>query len=204
MVDALEPIASNVSAAMRRVPRHRFVPADLRRSAYEDEPLPLSHGEATISAPHMVAIQLEWAELTSGLSVLEVGTGSGYLAALVAELIRPGGSFLGIEIDPVLAEDAGRRLAELGYQEVEVRAGDGSLGAPDRAPFDRIIVSCAAPSILPAWKEQLSADGRVVAPVGGSFEQTWVRWRETVSGGRLEKGPACRFVPLKERARRHI
>ena len=204
MVDLLGPLEPRVARVMREVPRHRFVPSEDQDRAYDDEPLPLRYGGATISAPHMVAIQLEWADLAPGLRVLEVGSGSGYLLALLHELVRPGGVVVGVEVEPRLVEGARRALDELGSTDVEIRIGDGAEGVPDRAPFDRIVVSCATPEILPAWRAQLRPDGTVVAPVGGSLEQRWVRWRNRPSGAPLEEGPACRFVPLLRAPRRHI
>jgi protein-L-isoaspartate(D-aspartate) O-methyltransferase len=204
MIKVAGPMPSAVARVMRRVPRHRFVPANLRSMAYEDEPLPLPFGEATISAPHMVACQLEWAELTPGLSVLEVGSGSGYLLALLAELVRPGGTVLGVELDAGLVRISQRALGAHDYPEVAVRQGDGSVGAPDLAPFDRIVVSAATPEIEPAWKAQVRAHGTVTAPVGNRFEQVLVRWRNTGGEGTWDEGPACRFVPLQSRPVRVI
>lgn len=197
MVALLGPLPPKVADVMRRVPRHRFVAPEYASMAYEDEPLPLSEG-ATISAPHMVAYQLEWAELAPGLKVLEIGAGLGYLAALMAQLVSPSGRVDAIELDPRLAEEAGRRARELGETPlVTIHAGDGSHGLPERAPFDRIVVSCATPEIFPEWVEQLTPDGTVTAPVGDLWQQTMVRARRTAAGVRKENGPSVRFVPLQ-------
>ena len=204
MVKVAGPMPPAIARVMRRVPRHRFVPPNLRSVAYEDEPLPLPYGDATISAPHMVACQLEWAELRPGLSVLEIGSGSGYLLALLSELVRPGGTVRGIELDEGLVRLSRRALADLGYPEVGVQPGDGRLGAPERAPFDRILVSAATSEIEPAWKAQLRPQGTVTAPIGNRFEQVLVRWRNIGNEGSWEEGPACRFVPLKSRPVRVI
>jgi len=204
LVRKLGPIPKPIAEAMGRVPRHLFVPPEFRTEAYEDEPLPLPYGEATISAPHMVALQLEWSELRPGFSVLEVGSGSGYLCALIAELVRPQGRVLGLELLPGLADLARETLRSLGYAEVEIRSGDGRPGAPDRAPFDRILVSCACPEIESEWKHQVREGGTVVAPVGGRYEQTLLRYRRHGDSGEVEEGPACRFVPLQRRFRRAI
>jgi protein-L-isoaspartate(D-aspartate) O-methyltransferase len=202
MVAALGRLPPRIARAMQRVPRDRFLPLAVRHLAYEDEPVPLDAPESTISAPHMVAIQLEAAALRQGQAVLEVGSGSGYLLALLAELTSPGGTIVGIEIDPGLVERSRATLASLGYAAVAtVRLGDGRAGAPDVGPFDRIIVSCAAREVESAWREQLAPGGRIVAPIGGPWSQT------LVSVGRDPEerpvlGPECRFVPLRaERGR---
>jgi protein-L-isoaspartate(D-aspartate) O-methyltransferase len=196
MVAKLGPLPPAVADAMRHIPRHRFVPPEYDSMAYEDEPLPIS-GSATISAPHMVAFQLEWSELKPGLKVLEIGSGLGYLAALMGELTAPSGTIDAVEIDPHLAEEARRRMEQLGlHDRVAVHALDGSAGLPQRAPFDRIVVSCAAPEIFPEWIAQLSAGGIVTAPVGDRWEQTMIRVRRTPGGPTKEAGPRVRFVPL--------
>ena len=200
MVAELGGMPARIADAMRRVPRHRFVPDRYRAAAYADEPLPLPYGDATISAPHMVALQLEFAELAPGLRVLEVGVGFGYLAALMAELVAPGGSVYGIDIEPGLVREARRRLDATGYGDrVHVRLGDGAEGWREAAPFDRIVVSCATRGLVDAWREQLSRRGTIVAPVGTAGEQELVRYRAGSPPDRLEPGPRCRFVPLRRR-----
>jgi protein-L-isoaspartate(D-aspartate) O-methyltransferase len=197
MVDAIEPLEPRVAAAMRRVPRHRFVPAAVADEAYDDTPLPLGPARSTISAPHMVGIALEWAELTPGLRVLELGSGSGYLAALTAELIRPGGHVIGLELIRSLARDSANILSQLGYADsVEIHAADARLGWPPGAPYDRILVSFATPEIFPEWTEQLATPGTLLAPVGPATGQVFRRLRRTPDGDRLEDGPAVIFVGL--------
>jgi protein-L-isoaspartate(D-aspartate) O-methyltransferase len=162
----------DVLRAMRAVPRHEFVPADLQAQAYEDHPLPIGYGQ-TISQPYIVAWMTELLELKPGEKVLEIGTGSGYQAAVLAEL----GSVevYSIEIVPELATSAGQRLQELGYAGVHVRQADGYYGWPEQAPFDAIIVT-AAPDHLPApLAAQLAEGGRLVIPIGppGWYQSLW-------------------------------
>lgn len=198
MVRGLGAIDPRVAAAMRRVPRHRFVSAGLRRDAYADEPLPLGRGAPTISAPHMVAYQLEWAELRPGLAVLEVGSGSGYLAALLAELVAPGGLVDAVEVEPELVERSSALLRSLGYGErIRVHLADGRLGWPAAAPFDRIVVSAASPEFAAAWRDQLAERGILIAPLGTRFEQRMVKLSRTSGKERIEEGPAVRFVSLR-------
>jgi protein-L-isoaspartate(D-aspartate) O-methyltransferase len=203
MVRALGPLPPAVAEAMRRVPRHAFVPAEYRELAYADEPVPLPYGAATVSAPHMVALMLEEARLRPGDSVLEVGAGFGYLAAAVAELVGPSGRVTAMEIEPGLAREAERRLRANGYADrVVVLTGDGREGAPARAPFDRILISCATSEISPVWLEQLAPLGLLLAPVGDAWEQTLVRVTQGPSGPTTEPLVACRFVPLRGENRR--
>ncbi|MHB9150149.1 MAG: protein-L-isoaspartate(D-aspartate) O-methyltransferase [Thermoleophilia bacterium] len=183
---------AEVLAAMARVPRHRFVGEASRWAAYEDEPLPIGSGQ-TISQPYMVARMTELAQVDRESRVLEVGTGSGYQAAVLAELA---GHVWSIERHPELAERAREILAELGYSNVHVLVGDGSLGLPEEAPFDGIVVTAAAPEVPAALLEQLADGGRLVIPVGASFGQRLrvVRRRglDFVETDVL----GCRFVPL--------
>jgi protein-L-isoaspartate(D-aspartate) O-methyltransferase len=197
MVRALGTLPAGVAAAMRSVPRHRFVSAELWDEAYQDTPLPLGNDTSTISAPHMVALQLEWAELSPGLHVLEVGSGSGYLLALLAELVRPGGRVVGVELDSALAASSRSTLAGLGYQAtVEVVAADGRSGWPAAAPYDRVVVSAATPRVCIAWLEELSASAVLIAPIGPPIRQVLQRLRRTTAGDLWEEGPECRFVSL--------
>ena len=197
MVRSLGPLPTAIAEAMRSLPRHTFVEPTWRRDAYTDRPLPLPGSEATISAPHMVALQLEWCEPFSGANVLEVGAGSGYLACLIARLSAPGGRVEALELDRQLARFATENVRANGYAgPVRVHAADGVDGWSASAPFDRIVVSCATPSLLPAWREQLRDGGLIVAPVGDAWEQVLVRWRKHGASGETEEGPACRFVPL--------
>jgi len=181
-----------VLAAMERVPRHLFVPEHIRHLAYDDTPLPIGHGQ-TISQPYIVALMTQALELDGDEKVLEVGTGSGYQTAILCELAR---EVFSVERIPELAEGAKERLAELGYRNVRIRVGDGSLGWPEEAPFDRIIVTGALPKLPdPLW-EQLADGGRLVAPIGGRFEQ--YLWLYVKEGGRPRRRALCpcSFVPI--------
>ena len=180
-----------VLAAMRKVPRHEFVPAAVRNAAYEDGPLPIGHGQ-TISQPYVVAVMTELAEPAPTSRVLEVGTGSGYQAAVLAEVAR---EVYTIEILAPLADEAGRTLARLGYDRVHVRHGDGHRGWPEASPFDAILVAAAAPEVPRALLEQLAPGGRLVMPVG-DFDQELQVHRKTPEGIRLERAFPVRFVPL--------
>jgi protein-L-isoaspartate(D-aspartate) O-methyltransferase len=181
-----------VLAAMRAVPRHEFVPAAARAKAYDDEPLPIGGGQ-TISQPYIVAVMTELAAVGPGDRVLEIGTGSGYQAAVLAELTR---EVYTIEIDAELARTAAARLARLGYGRVHVRTGDGRRGWPEAAPFDAILVTAAASAVPPALVEQLAGGGRLVAPVGQGEDQVLEVHRRTPEGIRVERHLDVRFVPL--------
>ena len=181
-----------VLEAMRRVPRHLFVTEALRERAYDDTPLPISERQ-TISQPYMVALMAEALELEEGARVLEVGTGSGYEAAVLAELCA---DLYSVERIPALAERARRLLESLGYRNVHIRVGDGSLGWPQAAPFVGIVVSAAAPRIPRPLVEQLAMGGRLVLPLGEEEGQTLVRLRKTAEGLREECMGECRFVKL--------
>jgi protein-L-isoaspartate(D-aspartate) O-methyltransferase len=179
-----------VLAAMARVPRHVFVPEHLRHLAYEDGALPIGQGQ-TISQPYIVATICSLLQLEGPERVLDVGTGSGYQAAVLAELAA---EVVTIERVPELAERARGALA--GYGSVEVQVGDGSLGVPDRAPFDAIAVAAAAPSIPPALYDQLVEGGRLVLPRGGRWGQDLVLVERTADGPVERRSVPCRFVPL--------
>lgn len=195
MVDALRIADPTIAEAMRRVPRHRFVPEERWAEAYDDEPVPLGPSESTVSAPHMVAAQLEALGLRPGHRVLEAGGGLGYLAALMGEITGADGRVDTMEIEPSLVAESRQRLAVLGWGDrVTVHAGDGARGVPDRAPFDRIVVSYATRSLEPAWRAQLADGGRLVAPVGGPLEQVLTTYERVGPGSRLRHGPRCRFV----------
>ena len=181
-----------VLEAFRRVPRELFVPPELRREAYADRALPIGSGQ-TISQPFMVATIVAALGLDGDERVLDVGTGSGYQAAVLAELAR---EVVTIERVPELAERARRTLAAAGYERVEVHVGDGTLGVPERAPYDGIAVAAAAPGIPDALYAQLAPGGRLAVPVG-SLRDQWLEVVERAEGGpRRWRTVPCRFVPL--------
>lgn len=181
-----------VLAAMARVPRELFVPRELADVAYEDGALPIGH-EQTISQPYIVAATCELLRLVGDERVLDVGTGSGYGACVLAELAA---EVVSIELVPELATSAAAALAEAGHAEVDVRVGDGSLGVPERAPYDAIAVAAAAPSVPPALVAQLAPGGRLVVPRGTRRSQRLVLV-ERRNGELVERSSVrCRFVPL--------
>jgi protein-L-isoaspartate(D-aspartate) O-methyltransferase len=187
---------SAVLGAMRRVPRHKFVPALLLPLAYNDQPLPIGEGQ-TISQPFIVALMTERLQVRPGQRVLEIGTGSGYQAAVLAEL---GVEVYSIEIIETLASEARAVLTRLGYDTVHVRAGDGYLGWPEAAPFDGIIVTAAPPRVPQPLINQLKPGGRLVVPEGVR-EQTLVVYTKTPDGQlRRESVGSVRFVPMTGRA----
>jgi protein-L-isoaspartate(D-aspartate) O-methyltransferase len=181
----------DVLRAMRTVPRHEFVPESERAHAYEDRPLPIGQGQ-TISQPYIVAFMTDAAEVRAGTRVLEIGTGSGYQAAVLAEV---GADVYSIEILAPLAEVARAALARTGYGRVHVRTGDGRKGWPEAAPFDAILVTAAAARVPPALLEQLAPDGRLVMPVGRGWQEIEVH-RRTPSGIVVDRVLSVRFVPL--------
>jgi protein-L-isoaspartate(D-aspartate) O-methyltransferase len=183
-------------AAMRAVPRHEFVPSHMRRFAYEDSPLPIGH-EQTISQPYIVAFMTEQLRPKPGMKVLEVGTGSGYQAAVLGHI---GCEVYTIEIVEPLANASAAVLARLGYDRVRVRHGDGYQGWPAEAPFDAVIVTAAAPRIPPALLEQLAPRGRLIIPVGPRGGMQWLELVEKDARGRLAQRTLLpvRFVPLVE------
>ncbi|MBP6990602.1 MAG: protein-L-isoaspartate(D-aspartate) O-methyltransferase [Spirochaetes bacterium] len=180
-----------VLAAMRRVERHRFVPGQQVASAYEDHPLPIGHGQ-TISQPYIVALMTELCDLDGSEKVLEIGTGSGYQAAILSLLAK---SVYSIEIVEPLGKNARRTLAELGFRNVEVRIGDGYAGWPEEAPFDVIILTAAPPKIPAALLGQLADGGILVAPEGKYAQELVII---TKLGGRLTRRTVTyvRFVPM--------
>lgn len=185
----------DVLRAIEAVPRHRFVPEDQRDAAYGDYPLPIGFGQ-TISQPYIVARMTELLELEEGDKVLEVGTGSGYQAAVLAEL--PGVEVYTIEIIPELARAAKERLEALGYTNVHCKEGDGYYGWPEHAPYDGIIVTAAPDDVPQPLKEQLAVDGCMVIPIGprGGYQTLWkfVKQPNGELAAHNEGGVA--FVPL--------
>ena len=183
-----------VIGAMLAVPRHEFVPRSQRDMAYADRPLPIGEGQ-TISQPYIVALMTELLELEAGDKVLEVGTGSGYQAAVASHLAD---SVFTIEIIPDLAEQATKRLRDLGYSDVVVKQADGYDGWPEHAPFDGIVVTAAAGHIPPPLVEQLDPGGRMVIPVGGQFQVQQLVLVEKRADGSVTTRSLLpvRFVPL--------
>jgi protein-L-isoaspartate(D-aspartate) O-methyltransferase len=186
-----------VLAAMREVPRHEFVPESVRSDAYLDHPLPIGYRQ-TISQPYIVALMTEKLELSGDERVLEIGTGSGYQAAILSRLVE---SVFSIEIVGILAQRAAKDLARLGFDNVEVRAGDGYRGWPEHAPFDAIIVTAAPDHIPQPLVDQLVVGGRMILPVGDRNQQLVVL-RRTPSGVEREQVIHVRFVPMTGEALR--
>lgn len=198
--DGRDPVRdARVLDAMRQVPRHRFVPAGRQTQAYDDHPLPIGHDQ-TISQPYIVALMTEALRVRPGDRILEIGTGSGYQAAVLAELTP---HVYTIEIVKPLAEQAAATLRELGYGTVQCRAGDGYLGWPEAAPFDGIIVTCAADRPPPALWQQLRPGGRMVIPIGGAWhtQQLTILTKQPDGGRRTEVITPCVFVPMTGRIR---
>ena len=183
-----------VLRAMNLVPRHAFVPDSQARAAYADCALPIGYG-ATISQPYVVALMTAALRTAPGLRVLEVGTGSGYQAAILAACDA---TVFSIERVPQLHERAARALTETGFGSVTMRLGDGSRGWPEEAPFDRILVTAAAPDVPTALREQLGDGGILVAPVGDDRSQTVRRYRKRGPEFDVEDLEGVRFVPLIE------
>ena len=182
-------------AAMRAVPRHAFLPESRRADAYQDRPLPIGAGQ-TISAPHVVALVTDLLELRDGQSVLEIGTGCGYHAAVTAEVVGPANVF-SVEYHADLAERARETLAATGYGAVSVRAGDGKQGWADHAPYDRAYLTCAAPSFPDRVVDQVRPGGLLVGPLG-TDRQVLVRARKREDGSlKRDHHGQVRFVPLR-------
>lgn len=161
-----ETLTDQVMEVMARVPRHEFVPEDMRPLAYENRPLPIGYGQ-TISQPYIVALMTELLEPEADFKVLEIGTGSGYQAAVLAELTH---QVFSIEIIEELGEQAAQRLQRLGIKNVQTRVGDGYYGWPEQAPYDAIVVTAAADHVPPPLIKQLKPGGRMIIPVGGQFQ----------------------------------
>lgn len=181
-----------VLEAMRQVPRHLFIPEDMRSLAYCDGPLPIGHGQ-TISQPYIVALMTEFLELTGQEKVLEIGTGSGYQAAILSRLAH---QVYSLERHAALAQQAEKVLAQLGYDNVVVRVGNGTLGWPEHSPYEAIIITAAAPEVPQPLPDQLADGGRLVAPVGSQWSQVLVKVRRQSDLLIRERLTAVAFVPL--------
>jgi len=190
----LASMSPQVRAAMAKVERHRFVPAGQQSLAYRNHPLPIGSGQ-TISQPYIVALSTDLAAPRAGQAVLEIGTGSGYQAAVLAEIA---GRVYTVELIESLGREAAARLAAAGYANVEVRIGDGYAGWPEKAPFDAIVVTAAAPRVPEALLGQLKPGGRMVIPVGATHEVQELRLLVKRADGGIEQRSVLpvRFVPL--------
>lgn len=195
VLEQLEPRGirdERLLAAMREIPRHSFVPPSLVHQAYADAPLPIGEGQ-TISQPFIVAEMTQLLKLTGAEKVLEIGTGSGYQTAVLSRLSR---EVVSVELIPGLSARARKILGELGMTNVVFRVGDGSLGAPEDAPFDRVIVTAASPDVPAPLFEQLVEGGVMVIPLGGRWEQDLCVVRKESGTLQKEMMGGCRFVPL--------
>ena len=181
-----------VVEAMRRVPREAFVSPELYHAAYDDRPLSIGFGQ-TISQPFIVALMVQALELSGNEKVLELGTGSGYEAAILAELAQ---KVVTVECIPELAESAKEVLNKLGYSNIEVHVAGRTLGWPEGAPYDAIIVSAGAPTVPQVLLEQLTWNGRLVIPVGSRWQQDLLKVTKLKKGNRIENLGGCYFVPL--------
>jgi len=190
----LAAMSPAVRAALSRVERHRFVPESQREAAYRNHPLPIGAGQ-TISQPYIVALSTDLVQPRPGHTVLEIGTGSGYQAAVLAETVA---QVYSIELIPSLGREAAQRLRTLGYANVEVRIGDGYAGWPEKSPFDGIVVTAAAPRVPQALVEQLKPGGRLVIPVGSSHgvQELLVLTKRADGGVDERRVLPVRFVPL--------
>jgi protein-L-isoaspartate(D-aspartate) O-methyltransferase len=190
---------ARVLAAMRKVPRHRFVPPHEQRYAYSDTPLPIGEGQ-TISQPYIVALMTQLARPTANAVALEIGTGSGYQAAILAEIVK---QVYSIELEPELGARAANVLAELGYANVETRIGDGYAGWVEHAPFDIIIVTAAPDHVPQPLLDQLKPGGRMVVPVGSAMFGQELQLIEKDRAGKLrtQNISPVRFVPLRRNDR---
>ncbi len=181
-----------VLKAMEKIPRHLFVDESIRYKAYDDMALPIGEGQ-TISQPYMVAIMTELLELKGDEKVLEIGTGSGYQAAILAELSR---CVFTVERVSTLTEMAEKILHSLGYTNIYFKVGNGTLGWPEEAPFDRVIITAGTPKVPKPIKEQLSEEGIIVAPVGELFSQQLIKIKKSIGTLSEEYHTPCVFVPL--------
>lgn len=196
MMTGRDHLNPRVMDVMRQVPREEFVPADMRHAAFRDGALPVGHGQ-TISQPYIVALMTDLLDLTEDSVVLEVGTGTGYQAAILSQLAR---QVYTIEKIPELAQAAQQRLSEMGYDNVEPRCSDGSLGWPEKAPFDGIVVTAAAADVPPALLEQLGPGGRMVIPIGLPYMHQELILITRDQQGEIERSSilGVAFVPLVE------
>jgi protein-L-isoaspartate(D-aspartate) O-methyltransferase len=189
---------NRVLEAMREVPRHLFVPDKYQGDAYRDEPLPIGSGQ-TISQPYIVAYMTEQLDLEGDERVLEIGTGSGYQAAILAELSD---SVFTIEIIPELSEKARQVVESLGYRNVQFKVGDGYQGWPEKAPFDAVIVTAAPDHVPQPLLDQMGTDGRMMIPVGDFFQELYLI-RKTKRGFKKERKLPVRFVPMTGESDKH-
>ena len=196
---ARDIVDDRVLKAMQTVPRHLFVPKDLRHLAYRDTPLPIGH-EQTISQPYIVALMSQLLAVKPGRRVLEIGTGSGYQAAVLAEM---GAQVFSIEIVAELGRQSIKTIEPLGYDNIEVKIGDGYQGWPEHAPFDGIIVTCAPTRIPQPLQDQLAEGGRMVIPVGEKFDQKLLLLVKRDGEIKQEKIAGVRFVPMVDRQGKH-
>ncbi|MCK9442214.1 MAG: protein-L-isoaspartate O-methyltransferase [Methanothrix sp.] len=186
-------VKESVISAMSRVPRELFLPVALKSRAYDDTPLPIGLNQ-TISAPHMVAIMCDLLDLQPGMTVLEVGGGSGYHAAVMAEMVGPEGKVYSVERMPELVAAAKRNLEKAGIKNVTVIEADGSLGLAEHAPYDRISVAATAPKVPESLKQQLKVGGKMVLPVGRDYQDLYLVTRK--NGFYVEEKMGVVFVPL--------
>ncbi len=183
---------SRVIDAFLKIERHKFMPEKLRGSAYADYPIPIGEGQ-TISQPYIVALMTECLDLSGNEKILEIGTGSGYQAAILAEL---SGRVYSIERFPSLAKTAESLLRDLGYSNIKIKVGDGTLGWTEEAPFSRIIITAAAPQVPLPLTEQLSEDGKMVLPLGEAFSQVLTVVKKEKGQLKTKSICGCVFVPL--------
>jgi len=188
-----EYVSEPVVSAMSRVKRELFLPEELQGRAYDDTPLPIGLHQ-TISAPHMVAMMCQILDLQPGMIILEVGGGSGYHAAVMAEMVGPSGMVYSVERMPQLVAMARRNLEKAGIENVTTIEGDGSLGLPEHAPYDRISVAATAPKVPESLKLQLKVGGKMVLPVGRDYQELYLVTRK--NGFSVEEKMGVIFVPL--------
>lgn len=188
--------SDNVKKAMREVPRHLFVPEEMKDMAYVDSPQPIGQGQ-TISAPHMVAMMVEALDVKSGQKILEIGGGMGYHAAVLGKMVGKEGEIYSVEYLESLAESGRKKLKKASIDNVHIIIGDGSNGYKNKAPYDRISVACGAPNIPKPLIDQLKENGKILIPVGGQMYQNLIKG--TKKGNSLEKENlgGVLFVPLK-------